>query len=487
MTLVIGFQCYWITLNYSKEKKEFDQKARSTVISVRNKIMQQSQSGPQINFNPLTKDSIDPGALYQYSNSAYKYYLRVYSLDFDKSLSEKTQLAIQEIATILEKAEVDNGDDIEMSAYEIFHHRHLKDHDDLSVNIAHIPVDSIFNNTLTELSPSLSYSYGIYNIPAKKWIAQNSSIPDSILLNTKYKLSFTDEDITTEDFRKLKRGNILFLYINQPENYFYKKILFSLVTSLLLVLITGLTIFYLLKTILRQKKLSEIKTDFINNMTHELKTPLATINFAVANIENEAIVHTPEKIKEITKVIKEESNRMNAHVELVLRTAQANRKELKIQKESLNVHQLLNLLISSFEVTLPSKEAFIIREFNASNAILFADKVHLSNVFSNLLDNAIKYAGDQIKIIVETFSDAKGITIRISDNGIGIKKEHVDKIFEQFYRVPTGNIHNIKGFGLGLTYSRAIIQEHDGTINVESKYGKGSTFIVFLPFNNMEI
>lgn len=242
------------------------------------------------------------------------------------------------------------------------------------------------------------------------------------------------------------------------------------------------TAFYItLSALLNQKKLSEIKSDFINNMTHELKTPLATIALAVDAVRNEKVQSNKEKLDYFTGIIKEENVRMNKHVETILQSALMDRQELRLQPIEIDVHLLLHSLVDNYELQLADKQGNVEWKLNAATHVVEADETHFTNMLSNLLDNAIKYSKEQLLIRISTHSTHKHMVIRIEDNGIGMNKETVKRIFEKFYRAHTGNVHNVKGFGLGMSYVKSVIDAHKGRIKVDSTIGKGSTFIVEIP------
>ena len=234
------------------------------------------------------------------------------------------------------------------------------------------------------------------------------------------------------------------------------------------------------KSLLNQKKLSEIKSDFINNMTHEFKTPLATISLAVDALRNEKVQADKEKTKYFSSIIKEENIRMNKHVETILQAALMERQELQLNLISLHVHTMIKSILDNYTLQLQDKQGDIQLLLNAKNDVINADEVHFSNLISNLIDNAIKYSGDKPKIIISTHSTKKHLIVRVADNGIGMSKETVKRIFEKFYRAHTGNLHDVKGFGLGMSYVKTVIDAHKGKIKVESTLGKGSVFTVEL-------
>jgi two-component system phosphate regulon sensor histidine kinase PhoR len=237
------------------------------------------------------------------------------------------------------------------------------------------------------------------------------------------------------------------------------------------------------KSLLNQKKLSEIKSDFINNMTHEFKTPLATISLAVDALKNEKVQASPEKARYFTGIIKEENIRMNKHVETILQAALMEKQELQLQLTPLHVHEIIQYNLDNFQLQLQSQDGQVKLLLNAKNDLISADEVHFSNLISNLIDNAIKYSDGKPVIEITTHSTKNSIIIQIADNGIGMSKETVKRIFEKFYRAHTGNLHNVKGFGLGMSYVKTVIDAHKGKIKVESTLGKGSTFIIEMPLD----
>ncbi len=251
----------------------------------------------------------------------------------------------------------------------------------------------------------------------------------------------------------------------------------SVLFTLILITAFALTIFVML----RQKKLSAIKSDFINNMTHEFKTPLATISLAVDAIGNDKVFNKKEKIHYFAGIIKAENRRMLKQVETILQSALLEREEIKLDLQKINAHDVISKAVHNMELQMKSKSGRIETELHAENANLRVDEVHFSNIISNLLDNAIKYAKEDPVVRVETYNHKKNLVIAISDNGIGMNKETQARIFEKFYRAHTGNLHDVKGFGLGLAYVKKIVDEHKGKIKVESALGKGSKFEIEMP------
>ena len=225
-----------------------------------------------------------------------------------------------------------------------------------------------------------------------------------------------------------------------------------------------------------------MKNDFLNNMTHEFKTPIATISLASDMLKTLHANQKIDKMERFITIIREENIRMNNQVEKVLQMARMDKNDLKLNIQKLDAHEFVQKAVATLSLQVEKRNGKITTQLAAENTSVEADETHFLNIILNLLDNANKYSTDNPDISVKTYNDKKGIYIAISDKGTGISKEAQKHIFESFYRVPTGNLHNIKGFGLGLSYVKGIIEAHFGTINVKSELGKGSTFIVFFPF-----
>ncbi len=251
----------------------------------------------------------------------------------------------------------------------------------------------------------------------------------------------------------------------------------ALVFTFIIITAFGVTV----QALLRQKKLSEIKTDFINNMTHEFKTPLATISLAVDALRNEKVLSQPEKMSYFSGIIKEENKRMNKHVETILQAALMDKQELKLDMKKVHANELIKNALNNYQLQIKDKEGKVELNFEAQNDEIVADETHFTNLLSNLMDNAIKYSKENLVLKISTVNYGKYLHIKIQDNGIGMNKETVKRVFEKFYRAHTGNIHNVKGFGLGMSYVKAVIDEHKGRIKVESTQGKGSCFTVEMP------
>jgi two-component system phosphate regulon sensor histidine kinase PhoR len=298
------------------------------------------------------------------------------------------------------------------------------------------------------------------------------------------------QDFMTSNYKiRLFPGNIirqdLILSVVFPErtNYILGSISWllggSMLFSLFILATFGLSLFF----IIRQKKISEIKSDFINNMTHEFKTPIATISLAADTITNPKIINNEASIRHFIGMIKKENDRMNKKVESILQIASLDKKEIEFSFETVSMHTIIEHAVETIDIQVQQRNGRVDLHLDAADHIIYGDSEHLASLVNNLLDNAIKYSPDSPEITVRTENSDRGIVISVEDKGIGMSKSVQSKIFERFYRQSSGNVHDVKGFGLGLNYARAIIEAHKGNISVFSEPGKGSRFDVFLPLN----
>ncbi|MFN3917483.1 MAG: sensor histidine kinase [Flavobacteriales bacterium] len=275
------------------------------------------------------------------------------------------------------------------------------------------------------------------------------------------------------------------VYLPYKNRFVWSSLFWMMVLSLLFVFVLIYVFYTSIKGLLRERHLAAMKNDFINNMTHELKTPISTISLAGEFLTDSHIQSSDESRNRYLGMIKEENQRLGGLVEKVLQSAIIEKGELKLKKEPVNIHEIIRRAAKSLDIQVKNKNGRITLDLKSKNPQLHADEIHLTNMVYNLLDNAIKYTPENPIILVESSSDEEKFMLRVTDNGIGIAKEDQKKIFDKLYRVPTGNLHNVKGFGLGLSYVKAIVEQHGGTVSVKSTLGKGSTFEIQLPYKSI--
>ncbi len=277
------------------------------------------------------------------------------------------------------------------------------------------------------------------------------------------------------------KPNYLLLYFPSQKSFLYKSVGMMGISSVILTSIIIGIFFLTLLIIFRQKKLSEIKNDFVNNMTHELKTPISTISLASQMLSDESIPIQNKDIGHISSIINTESNRLGFQVEKVLQMAVFDKGKLKLREKVLDMHEIIRSAVNNFSILVEKREGELDYLPTATKSRIRGDEVHLTNVLSNLLDNAMKYCRQHPVIQVSTRNEKQFLVIRVEDKGIGISKDDQKRIFEKFYRVSTGNLHNVKGFGLGLSYVKKIIDIHGGNIRMKSELNKGTRFEIYLP------
>jgi len=283
------------------------------------------------------------------------------------------------------------------------------------------------------------------------------------------------------NYENLVAEELLNVIVPNQKTIIWKEMFWFIIGAVIFTLIITTAFFITIRTLLKQKKLSEIKSDFINNMTHEFKTPLATISLAVDALKNDKVKGNEEKTGYFTNIIKEENKRMNKQVETILQAALLDKQEVQLNLKKLSAHDMIISALNNITLQVEEKQGTMEVQLNAEKDMILADEVHFTNLINNLLDNAVKYSKENLAIKLSTENSGNQLKIKIEDNGIGMNKETVNRIFEKFYRAHTGNIHNVKGFGLGLSYVKTMVEAHHGTIKADSVLGKGSTFIVTIP------
>ncbi|WP_111628720.1 sensor histidine kinase [Larkinella arboricola] len=353
-------------------------------------------------------------------------------------------------------------------------------------------LDSLLKQTMEERGITIPFEYGVRTSSgmgvAKPHLLFASHSENQLLGKKKiYKATLFPNNF-------LERGNYVYVYFPDQQQFILRKMTVILAGSAVLVLVIIACFYVAISTIVRQKKLADIKNDFINNMTHEFKTPISTISLAVEMAQEQlrgGIEKPEEPTTRLTRymgIIRDETRRLGTHVEKVLQMALLDRDTagkggVKLKLSSVNIHDTIGNVLNTIGLQIEQKQGEVHLDFEASEEIVEADEVHLSNILYNLLDNAIKYSPEHPAISIQTRNVENGVSITVADQGIGMTKDQLSRIFEKFYRVPTGNLHDVKGFGLGLSYVKKMVEEHHGSIQVTSQLGKGSSFELILPYH----
>jgi len=349
-------------------------------------------------------------------------------------------------------------------------------------------LESLLKREFDKRNIKENFEYGIYDCFTDSVVYGNYVTFDSVKTEAKVnapQIKFdNDGHYFSVYFPNRETFNVAQQKSEEEKGLFSSEKLGGWLFGSIIIILVLLFFIYAISVVLKQKRLADVKNDFINNMTHELKTPIATISLASEVLSKKGIEADPTRINQYAGIIKHENTRLENMVERVLKLATLEKEKIELKPSEVNMNELLHDCINSFETQLKNEEGSIHPDLKANQPVIIGDKVHLMNVFSNLIDNAKKYSENKPVISIKTEDKPGGINISVRDNGIGIAPENLKMIFEKFYRVPTGNVHNVKGFGLGLYYVKYIVDEHKGKISVFSKQGHGTTFEVFLPTGN---
>lgn len=333
-------------------------------------------------------------------------------------------------------------------------------------------INKIITKALIQKGLGLDFEFAVFD--GKQNIRLQSNSFDKKMKDKAYHINLAPSNL-------FDNPDELYVFFPTKEKYVLQGIYAQLISSIIFTLIIIITFAVTLYTVLKQKKLSEIKNDFINNMTHEFKTPIATIRLAADSIRNPKMLQKPESICSFTNIITQETQRMNHHVEQVLQMALLEKQGVKVKLKPEDMHELIIDAVHNIELIIGERQGSINTDFKATDYIVPIDKDAMYNVMSNLLDNANKYSPEKLEVNIRTYNKNNNFVFEVQDKGLGMSKDVQSHIFDRFYRANTGNVHNIKGFGLGLNYVKEIITAHNGEIRVKSTINKGSTFIVYLP------
>jgi two-component system, OmpR family, phosphate regulon sensor histidine kinase PhoR len=337
-------------------------------------------------------------------------------------------------------------------------------------------LDSLISVGLKNKGIDIAYDFGVIDPIDENFVMKKIAQDEETLRQTEMRANLFPNDIMGE-------AGYLLIKFPQQQYFLFRKIWFTLASSIILILVIIFCFAYAIFTILKQKKLSEIKNDFINNMTHEFKTPISTVALACEALRDEDINATKGLKERYLAIIDDENRRLGMQVEKVLQMAVIEKEDLNLKLEEINLHEVILKAVENISFQITSKGGCIATDLNAVKQSLRGDELHLTNIMINLLDNANKYSPEKPDIKIYTQDTAKGIVINIIDKGMGMSREALLKIFDKFYRIPTGNLHDVKGFGLGLAYVKNMVDAHGGEIAVTSELNKGSNFRIFLPFD----
>jgi len=344
--------------------------------------------------------------------------------------------------------------------------------------VNNIMIDSLLTIEFHEAGLETKYEFGVYSPSRNKLIIEKTGRYSLNLLESPFRYLLFPADIFSPQ-------NMLMVYFPNEKSYLISRIWVILAVSVFLIITIIFSFTYVISTVFKQKKISEIKNDFINNMTHEFKTPISTISLACQALGDKDVAKNPAVYETYLSIIDEENNRLSGMAERILQSARLQKGEIILKNESIHINDIIIDAIKKVNLQVEKKGGKITLNNQTEEPLIEADRVHITNIIFNLLDNAIKYTPWAPIISITTRNIKNGILISIKDNGIGINKSDQKKVFEKLYRVPTGNVHNVKGFGLGLSYVKSVVEKHKGKITLESEPKKGSIFSVFLPFKEI--
>jgi len=386
--------------------------------------------------------------------------------------SANVQIALKTVANQLLEMQVDTNLQILKSC----RHAYEFERQEILPLLLSPGLESLILKEFENLGINIDYEFGVYSTPEEIVIRSSNEMINSMLLNSRHQVSFSciyDEE-----------GYNLAVYFPKQQSVIIKSVIPWAVLLFILILALIAAFYRIVRMFLNQKQLSDMKTDFVNNMTHELKTPIATLSLAADMLLKPEVNNQPCQVQRYAKVICDENNRLKSRVEQVLHLTLLDRGDFQMKLAPVDVHKIIEEALKPYRLLIRQQKGKVLKDFRAEKSLLQADPDHLENMVSNLVDNAIKYSIGTPEITIETSNNGGGVNIAVGDRGIGISAEHQEDIFKRFYRVSTGDLHDAKGFGLGLYYVKTVVEAHHGNISVKSQPGKGSRFEIFLPIEN---
>ncbi len=340
-------------------------------------------------------------------------------------------------------------------------------------------LDSLLTEELGAIGVTGAHPYGVFNdAGALLFLPDTDTTQLGAIRNSPYRTRLFRHDLSGDPY-------FLHVALSQRQDSIFQGVWPMLGLSALFLVVVLVAFARTVRTILKQKRMGRIRTDLVNNLTHELKTPISTIGLACEALSDPSIPRTEEQVKRFTGMIRDENKRLGALVENVLQSAVLEDGQMRVKRVDLDVHSLVQDVVRSSSIQVSRRNGRIELDLAAEIHHVEGDRIHLTNLFYNLIDNAVKYTQQEPRIRIATRNDDLGITVSVSDNGIGIATSEQRKVFDRLYRVPTGNLHNAKGFGLGLSYVKSVVERHGGRIRLESQPGKGTTFHIYIPFEHV--
>ncbi len=476
---IIWLQMYWITGTIKLNESQFDKNVFEALNRVVEKIEYDEPSAVLDLLDPTNENAIYTQQISQRTSNNKQ------TISVDYSITQ-----------LFEKNEISNGHPSDCDCDECRYKRKKNLLEKSLVNRLILPkaieervdierLSKLIRQEFANRGINQKYDFGVFSNTKKSFVIVNDHyvVEDSspTVLGTEGSLENSDYRVQLYPEELVPPG---FLMINFPNksSIFWNSVWKVLAASILFTSIILFCFAYTIQVIFRQKKVGEMKTDFINNMTHEFKTPIATISLAADSITSPKISAEPEKVRRFADIIKQENKRMNNQVEKVLQMALLDKNDFTLKLTDVDMHTLIEQAARNLTLAVEKKDGTVSTHLKADKHIIKGDVTHISNVINNLMENANKYSPEKPEISVHTRNVANGIEVIVQDKGIGMNKEARKHIFDKFYRVHTGNLHDVKGFGLGLSYVKAMMTAHKGEIEVKSELGKGSSFILTFPF-----
>lgn len=481
---LVAFQAYWISYTIEREVESFDRNMQQVLYTIAEEVLKEEAKILVDKASTRTKSTFIKGSAVN---------------DIKVIIKDATEVDLDKYKNKTIVVDTDNGKTTITTTTRI---------GNMSSTVVTDGIVERYEsqkNILTEVVEDMAFQFAVSDVNLADRLKSISldTLIESVLINSGFKsieYSYQLKDLSSDSIVKtggelisdaslahyitsLSDDGELNFGVQNKQLLVLKSLWLTLTLSFILTAILIGTFIYTIQSILRQKRISTMKADFINNMTHEFKTPVATISLAIDSILHKEIKDKPEEIEKFGSIIKKENARMNNQIESLLSIALFDKKSFELNHETVDVHQLLHELKENFEMKTSKQSGDFALFLNAKKTEIIADKMHFYNVLRNIIDNGIKFSKEAFRIKVATESTDNYLNITISDQGIGMSKDTQSKIFTRFYRKTEGDIHTTKGFGLGLTYVKEVIDKMGATINVKSELNKGTAFMITIPIN----